>query len=482
MKSEAHLCIIGEDSSSPRVHDGPLDLRILQMDVHITRQARYVLDLFKNIYGLTDSHLPIHYGIDNESPIQIRKNRTNIFKIAEPIDPKRFLWKTWKDHRIPFLFDGEDRPLLETTGEQWIINFDIIASSFYFLSGWDEITCARKNAFGKRPFEESIQARLSIIDIPVVNFYFDILKFALENACSMTLSVRHWGGHDFGVCITHDIDRCESAWKEGSYRELRKGKIGSPFKLISNKLFSRDAWFNFENIMDLENELGIHSTFFFLCRKGKISGLHNADYRITNRKFVKVLDDITKQGSEIGIHGGIGAHMDPNRLKEEVRRIPVRVLGNRFHHLHYDMKSSTAILEAMNLVYDSSLGFPEHYGFRNGICHPFPLYDVQSDRPSSILEIPLHLMDTTLRHKKYMGLDRDRILESVTLLIREIRRFQGCFTLLWHNNYFSEYKYAGFKELFIDIVQICRENNGRFLTCKDVWKKFRMNPYASAPS
>jgi len=49
------------------------------------------------------------------------------------------------------------------------------------------------------------------------------------------------------------------------------------------------------------------------------------------------------------------------------------------------------------LAYDSSLGFAETCGFRNGANFAFPPYDFEREGPCSFLEIPLAIMDGSLQ-------------------------------------------------------------------------------------
>ena len=59
--------------------------------------------------------------------------------------------------------------------------------------------------------------------------------------------------------------------------------------------------------------------------------------------------------------------------------------------------------------------------------------------------------------KKYMGINKEDALAKVYDLVGEIKKFNGCFTLLWHNTYFSEYKYTGWKEVYCKILEHCSQ-------------------------
>jgi hypothetical protein len=118
------------------------------------------------------------------------------------------------------------------------------------------------------------------------------------------------------------------------------------------------------------------------------------------------------------------------------------------------------------------MGFPERPGFRNGVCFPFHLYDFENNCPFSTLEIPLLVMDSSLQASKYMNLRTDQAFAEVKPIIDEVINFGGCFTILWHNTFYTHYKYTGWKEVLIDIIKYCSGNSAEFPNVKylaDLW-------------
>ena len=198
-------------------------------------KIRYVLDTFKMCYQMNS--LPdLAYGFDLPGQIKIRKTAPeNKFDSVIQLDTDKIIWKVWKENRIPFLFDQIDNEILTVEGTKVTINFDIMTSAFYLLSGYQELDITKRDKFNRFCYKDSIQNQLNIISLPVVNYYFDILKTAIEISTGTTIKPRAWKDNAFATCITHDIDSCESAWIEGSFREFLKGKVFTPFKLIAQK-------------------------------------------------------------------------------------------------------------------------------------------------------------------------------------------------------------------------------------------------------
>jgi hypothetical protein len=432
----------------------------------------YFIKNFNEIYRINPGEFKISYGIDNESIVQIARNDNDYFNRTEPLNISDIAWKEWRDTSIPFLFDYIDKENIITKSiDKVIINYDIIAAGFYLLSNWQEYVCGSKDMYGRFLFTESVQHQLKITEIPVVNYYFDILKNAIEIGYKIKLNNKLWDGKNLSVCITHDIDLCESAWLQGSYRELRKGHIFSPVKLIARKIFGTDEWFNFRKIIEIENSYKCNSTFFFLPEDRTRNGIPNADYKITDPKFNKIFDLIEGNGSEVAVHGSIGTHNAGAHLRTEIAKTGREISGNRFHFLMYDAFYSPEVLSSSGLKYDSTLGFAEAVGFRNSICHPFYLYDIKNKRITDVVEIPLTVMDVTFE-KKYMKMEKEEAYKKMVALLEETEKFNGCFTLLWHNTYFSEYKFTGWKEIYCRFLEYAGGKKALITSGKNILRNF----------
>ncbi|MDR1156115.1 MAG: polysaccharide deacetylase family protein [Bacteroidales bacterium] len=418
-------------------------------------------------------HVSIGYGNPDTSRIRIVKSAGNDFwNKKSDIDPQKPIWKKWKGVQIPFLFDQDDSREIISGGEGHVsVNYDIVASAFYFLSGWNEYVNSCNDLYGRTGYEQSMVKKLGVVRIPVVNYYFDILHDAVSQ-CGGKSFKRLWNDHAFAVALTHDIDNCMSAWLEGSFSELKKGRFLSIPGLVLKRFLSEDDWFNFELISSIEKQYEARSTFFFLPEKGKKGQWKNADYNIRSKKIRQVIRNLGDDGFETGVHGSFGTHADAQKLAKELAAIDTpSIIGNRFHFLMFDPGKTAGVLEKSGISYDASLGFAEHAGFRRGTCHPFYLYDFVRDQISAALEIPLIVMDTTLRSKNYMGLAPGTALDEISGLMDEVKKFSGVFTLLWHNTSFSEYKFAGWKRVYLDILEYCKNNGAWMTTGRNIYEK-----------
>ncbi len=150
-------------------------------------------------------------------------------------------------------------------------------------------------------------------------------------------------------------------------------------------------------------------------------------------------------------------------MTEEQKKISKPTYANRFHFLSWEQRLTPTILEKSNIKVDCTLGFAEHYGYRNGICHPFNLYDLKQDKMLEILEYPLHVMDTTFEQEKYLNSGNSEVPSVFRRLHAEAKKFNGFTSVLWHNNFLSPYKYSGWREVYEEILEHAEEEAALFI-------------------
>ncbi|QHL86125.1 hypothetical protein GU926_01140 [Nibribacter ruber] len=427
----------------------------------------YVLFHFRQVYHLP-ADLEISYGLDGHSRIQITPTTSTFFE-RQQAQPVQVFWKEWRGTNLPLFFD-------EATDQHWfnqnaqgqvIVQYDVIASAFYLLSGWQEYYGKDRDQYGRFPFKASLQARHRFITKPLINYYFDVLKESLETAYGQKIEAKLWDGKPFATCLTHDIDYCQTAWKVAGKPAMQKGNIGLFLKLYLQHRKGQDAWFNLPQVEHELQALNAKGTFFFLPEKAPYQGHPNADYDISTPIIQGEIKRLASRGHEIALHGSHGSGGKTQQLQKEQDNIHAEVKGNRFHYLRFDPIKSLEVMEETGLQYDSSLGFPERFGFRNSYCHPFRLFNFKERRMSSVWELPLNLMDITLNHSNYLQLKPEEVMPAITPMLQEIEKFHGVFTLLWHNENFTPYALPQGLELFREITQYVQERGTQFLTAQE---------------
>ena len=379
-------------------------------------------------------------------------------------------WREWRGRRLPFFFDPHpERPLLELLPDgRARIGADLISAAFYLLSGWQEYYGAARDRHGRFPYAASVQHRYDFVTVPVVNYYFDVLRTAVECVTGQLLEPRGWGaGGAFAACVTHDVDHLFSAWKAPAKAALlRRDWLGFGRQLWRH-FTQKDAWDNLEAVRQVVGSYGARSTFFFLPEHYPAAdGTPNADYTMpAGWARMSRLRKRRHDRTEIALHGSLLA-ANALWLRREAQRVAdgPAGLGLRFHYLRWEPRTAPATVAAAGFAYDSTLGFAEHFGFRHAYCHPFYPFDLSRGRAAGFLELPLNLMDTTLHHPRYLQVAPDDILPALLPMLREIEQFGGVCTLLWHNQNFDPANTHNGPRQFHELMTYLRAQGAAFLT------------------
>ena len=383
-------------------------------------------------------------------------------------------YREWAGQRLPFFFDQQPAaPLLTRRPGRAVIGADIIAAAFYLLSGWQEYFSEVRDQHGRFPYAASVQQRFGFVMRPVVNYYFDVLKTAIEHVAGRPLRPRRWGARqaDFAACITHDIDSLHGGWGPALRHALRHGQAGRALRLLGRKAAGRPApWHNLAQVRAAAARFGAPGTYFMLARQPPApNGVRNADYDFRQPAIRRQLADLRQTGAEIALHGSYGTAQNLARLCAEAAGLGLPpVAGNRFHYLCWEPRRTPAVVAAAGFTYDSTLGFAEHYGFRNSYCHPFSPFDFERGQAHDFLEIPLNVMDTTLYHPSYLQLGPTEILPALRPMLAEVARFGGVATVLWHNNHFDPTNHHTGPRQFAALLAELKQRGAAFSTGRDI--------------
>ncbi len=366
------------------------------------------------------------------------------------------------DTEIPLLFPGNETKnefySIDQAGNL-IFHHDFISSSFYFLSGYGEISSEKHDKFGRFPYNESLQKQIGCITLPVVNYYFEVILNGIEEYCSFHKIPfkRKRLFRNFAFLLSHDVDRIAFyhprqvlfrvkqltglAPREFSYKATLLHFIKGLIYII-NPFKKNDPWWNLYSLMELELSLNIRSSWYFL---NKESRKYDSLYRFKDKKILAFIRRLKEEGFEAGLHGSFRSATDLEVMQKQSKlfkeALGFKPSGIRQHYLRFIHPETFKIQKAAGYLYDTSISFAEHEGFRNGYCYPFKIYDPKADTETGIWEIPLIMMEVTVLNYRKAGLEG---LESSALqLIDEAKKFGGLFSLLWHNCRMMDEEYPG---------------------------------------
>ncbi len=292
-----------------------------------------------------------------------------------------------------------------------------------------------------------------------------------------------WRGARFAVALTHDVDvpwRWTGNAVRGSAARLKSHVLGrrrseavrearSLAGMPLHRLRGTDPNWCFEALLEAEREHGASSTFFLLA--GHNDGHDGPSPETYERLRPRLVRTIVDGGGEVGLHGSYRAAREPGLLAEEVRvleELGVQVRGQRFHYLRVDPHENLATLPPLGIRYDTTVGFPDAPGFRAGIAQPYRPWDVASDRPLDLVEIPLAAMDVTLGAARYLGLSADEAEPHLISLLDRAAEHGGGFSVLWHTDRFDRATAQGWDRLYLRLVDAVRERGGVCLSAGEL--------------
>lgn len=292
----------------------------------------------------------------------------------------------------------------------------------------------------------------------------EVSKYLVKNG----LNIEYPEGKKFAVCLTHDIDDVYFPVSAAIYRGVKSlihGQIKNTSKMSHLLNKKRNPWWNFKDIIALEEKYDVKSSFYFLSLDEKD---FDFNYRIEDLK--NELEYIVDKGWEVSLHGGHNAHDSFDEIKKEKRRLEKNLgkksIGYRNHNLRFKIPDTWELLSKVGFKYDTTFGYADCVGFRNGMCHPFRPFNLNTNKEVDILEIPLTIMDVTL-FDRYMKLDFKNAWKITERLITTVEKYNGVITILWHNESFMDNNLSRFYE---KILKYCYEKKAWMTSGEEIWK------------
>ena len=266
------------------------------------------------------------------------------------------------------------------------------------------------------------------------------------------------GTSQFACCLTHDIDFFgirRHRWDRTMAGFVYRGTIGTIVGLVQQRRtiaeavrnvlavmslpfvfvgLGRDFWQPFHDYAAADAHRG--STFFLAPFKkrpgvapdGTTDPVRGVGYSIADIK--PEIAAAANPRTEFAVHG-IDAWRDAEAGRAELAQLTAVTrserVGVRMHWLYFSGES-TRVLEAAGFDYDSTCGFNDAVGYKAGTSQAF--------RPlgcSTLLELPLSIMDSALFYRGRMELTRDAALGVSRTLVAAARRLGGTLVVNWHD-------------------------------------------------
>lgn len=370
-----------------------------------------------------------------------------------PISAKNYVSKNGK--KIVVLY-GE--PIITYLSDKIICHIDILASSFFMLTRWEEYTRNDLDKHKRFKASNSVAYKFGFLHRPVVNEYvvllWEMLKFL---GITQEKAIRK-----YTIVPTHDVDLPKLWWNKTDFLKslvgaIIKRKSLSEFRnlmvLYKRKMkYQKDPFDTFDFLMDLSEKSNVKSHFFFMS--GGTSSKDNY-YKINDPFVVDFMEKIKKRGHHIGMHPSYNTYNNLEQFQKEKEKLElvsgVSITTGRQHFLRFENPITWQVWNQNNMTWDSTMTYADQAGFRCGVCYSFNVFDILKRKELNLQEKPLIIMDGTL-----VTYQKKSISEAISItqqLKNEVKKYDGDFVFLWHNSAFATNLWKGYidllKELYV---------------------------------
>lgn len=345
----------------------------------------------------------------------------------------------------------EESPILfgcakdEMHGNTKLIYADIIASSYFLLSRYEEIVNTARDAHGRFPGKESLPYRAGFIDSPLVDEYGKLLRNELRKS---GIDIKEPSKTIRKVYLTHDVDQLSHyrnfrGFIGGLLRGLKRPKEGNQAIKSYFKGLRYDPWYTLPWLFRIDNiakrNLGPErcEAIAFIKVGGGI--LREDKPVVPNhvQDFQSLINLCKKKQVTFGLHSSYESGIHPEKIADEKKLLTKvtkqTIKYNRHHYLNIRNPLDMEELIQVGITDDFTMGYADVAGFRIGTCRPVKWINPETRELTPLTLHPLTIMDCTLSDKRYMYLNSHDAYEYCIRLIDMVESWNGELVLLWHN-------------------------------------------------
>lgn len=271
-------------------------------------------------------------------------------------------------------------------------------------------------------------------------------------------------GKRWAAALSHDLD-VASVWP--AFTGLRvaelagKGDLARAMRVLGSaagQIFSDPVRVGVEAVLDAEAQALARSTWFIICGSPTLASFRKGDvtYLPESPRVRDIVGRLLAEGHEIGLHGSFETVLDGSRFKHQRVRLealsgrPVR--GVRQHFLRRVVGETERAMHDAGFAYDSTAGFADRNGFRNGLADVAPVWDEHTASPLALQEAPFCWMDRA--QSKYQGIEAPgKWIDDALELASRCEAVQGLWCGIWHPNLTPALGFPGAHEAYADLVR-----------------------------
>ncbi|MDO4190902.1 MAG: hypothetical protein Q4D14_04360 [Bacteroidales bacterium] len=356
---------------------------------------------------------------------------------------------------VPLLYGT---PKYEQRGDCIYLQADIVASTFYLLSRYNELHDTNAvDHLGRATAKGSWMERNNALLSPLADSYANILHSLFV---MIGISTEQPPQQFAKVVFTHDADILTA------YRRPR-GVIGSLLRRKPLKQMIR-AWqditldpaFTFQNLFQQDQTITNSEIILFI--KSLTTLPHQLDlptYALRHKDTQTLLQLAKENNVTIGLHASFCTGKKTELIEKEANKLRccckhIEIKSIRHHYLNLPHPEAIYSYANNGLSDDYSVGFADHIGFRLGTSHPVRRITPLSQVITNDILHPLLIMDVSLSNEQYMHCSIDEANEKIEQVMKAVAKHNGEMVLLWHNTSMMESYHA---QLYPQMLQLIKK-------------------------
>jgi len=433
-----HITIVCAGAPAPRLHYTLLTLFEERMGLQ--------MNLVHEDNAIPDPSVPcIAYGKPAGKPIPY-------------IPASGFLCQSGVDHAQPKVVCTEEYPVLFPVADtEAMLQFDLPSALFWLLSRYEEYQPFTPDSHGRFHAKASLLHQHNLLETPLAEMWLEICIKKLRKLFPNLIITPP----NYQFIPTFDID---SPW---AYRHkpfvVKAGGVirtllRADLKQTSERLRvlakqQKDPFDTFDTIEKIHLHKEKPLLFFLLGEYNQ----HNKNPNPGNKAYRKLINALNQTG-RAGIHPSYETLVNHQQLQLDVNTLAEitgkPVIRSRQHFLRFRLPETYQALIAAGITDDYSMAFADHPGFRAGTSLPFRFYNLKTEEETNLTIWPTTLMDGTLRD--YMNCSVDDAMEKITTLAQTVRKYNGTFISLWHNESLDgSPRWKGWTAVYKHLVACC---------------------------
>ncbi len=375
------------------------------------------------------------------------------------IKPNDLLFENNIEEKQIFITQWDNVKIFFQTNDDSALPFDMFAAIFYLISRYEEYLPFTADIHGRFEAKESLAWQNNFLQNPIIDQWIyafaDILKEKYPDL--------QFPGRKFKFISTIDIDNAYAFLFKGisktlgaTLRSFINLDLEDNIRRYRTLAGKRDPYDTYDIFADIHQKYGIEPIWFFLVGN---SGKFDNNISVEKAAYQKLIKDLA-QKYDIGLHPSYKTAKKPYLLEEEINKLEnivgKKITKSRQHYLKLHFNQTYHNLIKAGIKEDYTMGYATDIGFRAGTCTPFYYYDLEEETPTGLKVYPFQIMDITLN--KYRGQNITEAISSVESLIEKIKKVDGTFISIWHNEALSDHgHWKGWEQVYREMLRFVFE-------------------------